>query len=429
MSTASLWIRYFYRGDVVPLTLVVHSGVVVERLYGFERIHGVDRHVDLSRGVAFPGFIDIHCHLRGLELSYKEDEGSGTQAAAKGGYVAVVDMPNTKPRVNSVESLRMKLESLNNKSFVDYGIWIAPSPRTREVVEMLKHPGVVGVKIFPEDFNLLNALLLMDVEKLKLIVHAEDPYFINECRAGSRWKCRPIEGELKAVERVYSSLVSVGSRRDVRIHITHVTNPLTLLLAKKMGFTADTCPHYLYLSSVDELRRGCVAKVNPPLRHPQTPISLLKFVKYLDAISTDHAPHSVDEKSVDFTECPSGIASIEYAALVVLNLALKAELDLNDAVRLLSKGPSELLELSFFGDTSPGSIASYTVVDFSGETRVKSLEMVSKAKNTPYDGAVFKGSILATVVRGRVIYMNGEFIEGLEPMPLTEVAKVNASWS
>ncbi|MCS7128512.1 MAG: dihydroorotase family protein [Sulfolobales archaeon] len=429
MSTVSLWIRYFYRGGVVPLTIVVDNGVVAERLYGFERIQGIDRHVDLSRGVAFPGFIDIHCHLRGLELSYKEDEETGTRAAAKGGYVAVVDMPNTKPRVNNVESLRMKLSSLNNKSCIDYGVWIAPSLKTHEVIEMLRYPGVVGIKIFPEDFNLLSTMLLMNVEKLKLIVHAEDPYFINECRAGSRWKCRPIEGELKAVERVHSNLVSVSSSRDIRIHITHVTNPLTLLIAKKMGFTADTCPHYLYLSSVDELRSGCIAKVNPPLRHLQTPLSLLKFIKYLDAISTDHAPHSIDEKSVDFTECPSGIASIEYAALATLNLALRAELDLNDVVRLLSKGPSELLELRSFGDISPGSIASYTVVDFSGETRVKSLEMVSKAKNTPYDGAVFKGSILATVVRGRAIYMNGEFIGGAEPMPLTEVAKANASWS
>ncbi len=429
LSTASLWIKYFHEGEVVPLTIVVRNGVVAKSMYGFERIQGVDERFDLSRGLAFPGFIDIHCHLRGLELSYKEDEGSGTRAAAKGGYVAVVDMPNTKPRVNSVKVLRMKLDSLSSKSCIDYGIWVAPSPRVSEVIEMLKYPGVVGVKVFPEDFNLLSAMLSMDFEMLKLVVHAEDPYFISECRAGSRWRCRPIEGELKAVEAVHSTLVSAGSKKNVRIHVTHATNPLTLLLAKKMGFTVDTCPHYLYLSSVDELSRGCVAKVNPPLRHPSTPTSLLKFIKYLDAISTDHAPHSIGEKSADFAECPSGIASIEYAVLAVLNLALKAGLGLSDVVRLLSKGPSEILGLRFFGCASPGGIASYTVVDLSRETSVSSLETVSKAGNTPYDGAVFKGSIIATVVRGRPVYMDGEFIEEVEPMPLTEVAKANESWS
>ncbi len=136
--------------------MVVENGLVRERRLGLTRIHDVDSHLDLTGiGIALPGAIDMHTHLRGLNLSRKEDERSGTLAAAHGGITAVVDMPNTSPEVRTVTVLREKLRALAEKSVVDYGVFVGLPSSAEELRRMLSIEGVVGLKIYPTDFRQL----------------------------------------------------------------------------------------------------------------------------------------------------------------------------------------------------------------------------------------------------------------------------------
>ncbi|MEM0310620.1 MAG: dihydroorotase [Ignisphaera sp.] len=407
-------------GYLKEIMVLVNKGIVERRFNYIDKNLCRDYEcIDLrAKGILLPGFIDIHVHLRGLKLSYKEDEESGTKAASRGGFTAVVDMPNTLPRIDNKQALQEKIEALKLKSRVDFGIYVSPAKDYREMYDMLYEEGVVGVKFFPQDLHLfpkiLNITSSRDLNRI-VIVHAEHPYMVNDCEAGSRWMCRPIESELSALD-----IVHMHVKENMKIHITHITNVLTLSLAKRYKFTTDTCPHYLYLDSSHEKEMGCIAKVNPPLRTPSTRYSLLKLLKAFDAVSSDHAPHSFDEKLLDFSMCPSGIASLELTASLILNLVNLGAIDLDDAVKLLSRGPSKILGLKRWGCTYIGCIASYTVVDMNKEFRVDPETFYSKSRFSPYKKNVLKGVATATIVRGGIVYIDEGYEEKIEPEPLTK---------
>ncbi len=365
-------------------------------------------------GIALPGFIDIHTHLRGLMLAYKEDEESGTKAAARGGYTAVVDMPNTVPRIDNLDAFESKIAKLSTNAYTDFGIAIAP-PQNRSFGEfkslIMKQEVVAIGEIFPEELSMLPQVLsILDQLRVKklVMVHPEHEKFINECEKGSRWLCRPLEAEVKSLIEI-RKIVS-RSFHHIPLHVTHATNPITITYAKNNGFTVDTTPHYIYLSSEDEYRKGCLAKVNPPLRHISTTISMLQYLHHVDAIATDHAPHSIDEKTREFSDCPSGIPSIEVASALVINLVSKNIIDLNTLARLLSLGPSKILGLEKWGCIDIGCVASYSVVDPWKEWVIDSSKFYSKASYSPYDGLKIRGSVEATIIRGVVVHLNGEIV-------------------
>jgi len=402
--------------------LIIENGIVIKRILGeYKEICKEVNCIDLRKyGITLPGFIDIHTHLRGLRLEYKEDERSGSMAAAKGGFTAIVDMPNTLPEINNVNALKLKLEKLALHSYVNYGIYVSPSNEPNELNNMLKYDGVVGVKIFPKDLKYLQRTLDV-VRKIKnsnkiIIIHAEHPAGIDECEAGSRWRCRPIELEI-----MFLNYMERYIRKKDRIHITHVTNPLTLTYAKRLHFTIDTCPHYLYLNALDEYKHGCIAKVSPPLRTETTRRILINMLQHFDAISTDHAPHHINEKIDLFENCPSGIASIDFAASLILNLIHLNIINLNDVIRLLSLGPAKILGLTRrWGCFEKGCIANYTIVDPYKEVLIKSSETFSKAKYSPYEDMKIRGAVTGTIIGGSIVYLDGEIIEKPNAIPLTK---------
>ncbi len=420
MSQRILLLKFYYYGEVIDVAVFVRDGIVVKSK-GFvnKDICNNNMCIDLrSYGIALPGFIDIHTHLRGLNLSYKEDEETGTMAAARGGFTAVIDMPNTIPRIDNIDALENKIRSLREKAYVDYGIYISPSDRISRMNLMLDVDGVIGVKIFPEDLKYIDIVLEIlrrrNFDKL-MIVHAEHPDYISECEAGLRWRCRSIDSELAAL-RILGEL----SRHGDRIHVTHVTNTAVLQYAKNMGFSIDTCPHYLYLSSEDERILGCIAKVNPPLREPSIRDELLRSIKMFDAISTDHAPHSIEEKSKSFDECPAGIPSLDIAGSLILNLIHMGFLSIDDVIKLTSLGPAKVIGIDRWGCIHEGCVASYTIVDLTSEIIVDPNKFYSKAKFSPYRGRRLRGVVKATVVRGYVVFRNDDLDEKPVPEPLTK---------
>lgn len=413
-----LLLNAFSNGGKEQLTLVVdeHGFVSKVKVGIFKDLCREAECIDLTGyGIAVPGFIDLHTHLRGLKLSYKEDEVSGSKAAARGGYTAVIDMPNTIPKIDCVDALEQKLEKLLHGSFVDFGVSVAP-PRNGDANELRKlvaKPEVVAIgELFPEDLPqlpvVIKAVEMVKVQKV-VIIHPETVEFVDECEKGLRWICRPLEAEISAIKLVNEVLKQYNAK--LRIHITHVTNPISLVYAKSFGFTVDTAPHYLYLSSDEELEKGCMAKVNPPLRHNTTKNAMQLYVKYLDAIASDHAPHSFTEKQLPFQECPPGISSIEIAPSLILHMISKGVIELQDAVRLLSTGPAKILGIGEkWGCFKPGCVASYTVVNLDKELTIDSSKSYSKASFTPYESMKIRGAVEAVIIRGTLVQLGGEIV-------------------
>ena len=348
-----------------------------------------------------PGMVDIHVHMRDFDYSYKEDFYTGTSAAAAGGVAVVVDMPNTKPRVNTLRMLwyRDCVASIN--SVVDYGLYYGVPSNSSELEGY--EETAIGMKFFPEDLevdvDLLSRILRYNAEKnIFTVFHPEDPGFVKN-------GFRPPEAEVKAAVDIARLSVKYG----FRAHLTHVSTIESIDAAKKIdpSISSDTCPHYLTLSN--ELYRESYYRVYPPLRPEDMRRSLLRYFVsgYVEALTTDHAPHEAEEK---FWETPwGGFPGLETALPILLTLCKKGVLTLDRIVEAYSRCPARLIGFDkLLGDIEVGKLGNFTVVNLGSSYKIDPSYFHSKAKHSPFEGWEVHGKVIATFVRGVPVYLDGE---------------------
>ncbi|MEM0057120.1 MAG: dihydroorotase family protein [Candidatus Geothermarchaeota archaeon] len=352
--------------------------------------------------VILPSFIDIHVHLRDFDYSYKEDFYSGTCAAAAGGFAIVLDMPNTKPFVNTIYLLKYRDEVARNKAVVDYGLLYGLPKNSGELEQYERY--AVGMKIYPEDMysgekDILNDALNYNEKKgILTIVHPENPlYFVNDER--------PLKAEIRAAEDV--ALISLNFKCP--FHLTHISSVHTVNKAKTINskLTVDTCPHYLFLSS-ERVHNQPYYKVYPPLRSEENRKELLNaFINgQIDILATDHAPHAYDEKIAN--EPKSGFPGLETALPLVFTLFKKGLISLERIVKVCVLNPAKLIGISGkVGLIKTGYIGNLTVVDLSSEYKIDAYKFYSKAKHSPFHGWKVFGKIVATIVRGETVFHEG----------------------
>lgn len=404
------YIRTLINGSVSELTLYVgDDGFIKKVSYGRELVSGYEV-IDLCRGkqLTLPGFIDLHVHLRDFKLSYKEDIVSGSSAAASAGYVLVCDMPNTNPRIDNAEVLKMRVEEALRKSYVDYGVYCGIPSEARVVNDLLSLKNLfVGFKIYPEDLADRFAVIkyLLSVYDGLVVVHGELPEYALRPSIRDlslRYLDRPSWGEL-VVANILSSINKVS-----KIHITHASHPSTPYLCRSLDFTVDTTPYYFLLSSDDV--RDCWSKVNPPINDFVSKTLIFNNVVkgVYDAIVSDHAPHSVEEKLSDWRLCPSGITGVEVSSRVLLTLFVKGFISYELLIKYLCRGPAKVLGIDdFLGSLSSGFRASFTVIDFSREGIAYT--RYSKALKSCLDGFRYVGEVVKTVVGGTLVFDEGVF--------------------
>ncbi|MGC9072003.1 MAG: dihydroorotase [Acidilobus sp.] len=330
--------------------------------------------------VVAPGFIDLHVHLRGLELSYKEDEGSGTKAALTSGITLVVDMPNTRPRLATPDAVKMKLEALSRLSYVDYGVYAGVPDDMGHVRELAAMP-IAGFKVYPEDMSLRVGVLTDVLGSGRLVVlHPELPEAERVMDGDNPWRglARGCWMEGAAVH-----LLSTFGR-PTRLHVTHVSCPGTLYASRELGATTDVTPHHVLF---DSEARGCYFRVNPPLRDSVTRSLLLKALieGAVDAIASDHAPHAGVEKGF-WPHCPSGIPWLGLWPLVMFSLVSSGAMSLAKFLELASLGPARVLGLeSRYGLLEPGYRADLVALDYTWRGR-----FVSTYSKAPYSHAFMR---------------------------------------
>ena len=351
--------------------------------------------------VILPGMVDIHVHMRDFDYSYKEDFYTGTSAAAAGGVSVVVDMPNTKPKTNSLGMLwyRDCVASIN--SVVDYGLYYGVPTKLDELEGY--EETAVGMKFFPEDMeidrDILSGILRYNARgNILSVFHPEDPHFVKN-------GFRPPEAEVKAAVDIARLSVRLG----FKAHLTHVSTIESIEAARRIdpAISSDTCPHYLTLSN--DLFRSSYYRVYPPLRPEDMRRRLLKYFSsgYIEALTTDHAPHETEEK---MRESPwGGFPGLETALPLLLTLYKKGVLTLERIVEAYSRCPSKLIGFDqLFGRIEVGKLANFTVVDLDSSYKIDSTRFFSKAKHSPFDGWTVHGRVVATFVRGVPVYQDGE---------------------
>ncbi len=369
----------------------------------------------------FPGLIDLHVHLREPGEEWKEDIASGTQAAVAGGFTAVACMPNTRPPNDSPEVTRYILsrarEVCRARVYPVACISQGQKGETLAPFGELKEAGAVAVSDDGRpvaDSGLMRlALEYARSFDLPVISHAEDPGLsaggqINEGPVAAKLGLKgiPAAAESVAVFREIALAALVG----YPIHIAHVSTAESVEIirrAKEAGIpvTAETAPHYFTLTEEAVLDYNTYAKVNPPLRTERDREALKEALAQgiLDAIATDHAPHSALEKQVEFPLAAFGLIGLETAVPLTLKLVREGVLSPLRMAELLSTNPARILKVKG-GTLKPGQPADLTLIDPEETWVVTEETLHSKSKNSPFLGWEMKGRAVLTVVGGQVVW-------------------------
>jgi dihydroorotase len=380
--------------------------------------------IDAEGKLLLPGMVDVHVHFREPGFSHKETWTTGSRSAAAGGVTTVVDQPNTDPATVDGEAFDAKAE-FTHPSCVDFGInggvteeWDPDSLFERPLfalgeVFLADSTGDMGIEgdLFAE------ALSRATEEGVAVTVHAEDADRFDESaldRAGDdydAWSAyRTAEAELEAVERACEVAEDVGAR----IHVAHTSTPEAVDAANEAGMTCEVTPHHLFLSRADLPELGTFGRMNPPLRSEERREALFERLVdgEVDVVATDHAPHSRHEKDVGVWDAPSGVPGVETALPLLLAAVPDTGLTYERVRDVTAANPAERFDLGRKGRIEPGRDADLALFDTDEATPIHGPRLHSKCGWSPFEAreGVFPEW---TMLRGRFVYIQGEFREGV----------------
>lgn len=401
------------------IDILIEDGVIVKLQK--EILAKADNVIDCTGLVIIPGMIDMHCHLREPGFEYKETIETGSKSAVKGGFTTICPMPNTNPTPDSafiLEKILAEAKRVNLCNILPYGS-VSKGEKGEELTdfEELKKAGAVA---FSDDgVPVINSRMMrqaiIKANSLGTFVasHCEEKSVADGAiNAGKIQEELGVKGVLPEAEEIMAAReIVISETNNVRAHICHISTKTSVNMirdAKKRGvkITCETCPHYFCFTVDEVLTSGTNAKMNPPLRDEKDRQAIIEALKdgTIDAIITDHAPHSEEEKERELSKAPNGIIGFE-TALPAINTYLidKNLLTEMDMVKLTSYNPAKLLNLDK-GEIKEGKIADLTIYD-PEESYIYTKDMiVSKSKNTPFIGKKLKGKVKYTIVNGNIVY-------------------------
>jgi dihydroorotase len=384
--------------------------------------------LDATGLVVAPGLVDIHVHLREPGQGYKETIATGTAAAAAGGFTAVAAMPNTIPVNDSAEITRWMQAPERGAAIRVFPIGAATRGSKGEALNdfaALKSAGAVAVTDdghpILKDNVMRETLAAAARVGLTVIQHAEDTRLtqgasMNAGPVAFRLGLRgmPTEAESGLVERDIHLVTELRDAR-VHLHVAHTSTAAALAAvrqARRSGLrvTCEVAPHHFLLTEEHVGMYDTNAKMNPPLRSAADRNAMVEAILdgVVDAIATDHAPHAIHEKEVEFENAPNGITGLETALGLSLRwLHHEWKMPIGRVLSLLSAQPAALLNLKGRGTLTVGSFADVVVFDPKAEWTFRARETKSKARNTPFDGWTMQGKVRWTISEGRIAYTGG----------------------
>lgn len=381
-----------------------------------------DQVIDCTGLSIIPGMIDMHCHLRQPGFEYKETIETGSRSAVKGGFTTICPMPNTKPTPDSAIVLQEIIDEakrVNLCNVLPYSS-VTKGEKGEELVdfEEMKKAGAIA---FSDDGmpvvnsrTMRQAMINADKQDTFVASHCEEKSVAaGAINAGEVAEQLGVDGVLPEAEEIMAAReIVISETNKVRGHICHISTKTSVAMirdAKKRGvkITCETCPHYYSFTVKEVLQSGTNAKMNPPLREEEDRLAIIKGLQdgTIDAIITDHAPHSEEEKQKPLASAPNGIIGFETAlAASITNLIEPKHISYLDLVRLTSYTPAKLLKLETKGQIKEGYDADITIFDSNIEYVYQKESIVSKSKNTPFIGKKLKGKVMYTIVGGRIVY-------------------------
>lgn len=397
-----------------PMDILIQDGKIiqVEPRGTIGAILDLEQEIDASGLYVFPGFIDLHVHLREPGFEHKETIKTGTMACAKGGYTTVACMPNTSPALDSTETLKTLYEIIQRDAIIDV-LPVGAITKSIAGEKLTNHTalldlGVVGLS--DDGRTTMNSdFMIAAFESSKLygrpvMTHSEDHVLTSNYKD----TVFPIQSETTIVLRD----IDLCQKTNGHLHVGHISGKDAIEAvrkAKKGGVhvTCEVTPHHFALTDeqVDVLNPQ--SKVNPPIREEGHRRAVIDGIKdgTIDIIATDHAPHDEDSKKMPYEKAAYGISGIETAFSVAYHtLVLEEEIDLVKVIAMMTSIPARLANLKNVGSIESGYNANVTLVELSKKVTIDRMAFVSKGKNTPFHGRTYTGEVMMTLFNGNIVY-------------------------
>jgi dihydroorotase len=377
-----------------------------------------------ARGLhILPGVIDTQVHFREPGMEHKEDLETGSRSAVLGGVTAVFEMPNTKPPTTSADALAAKVAAATGRMYCDFAFFVGATRDNLDELGTLELlPGAAGIKVFMGSST--GDLLVDDEENLARILakirrraafHSEDEARLRERIPHQRADDPLSHSEWRDAEAAFASterLLRLARQAGKRVHVLHVSTgeEIALLALHKDVASVEVTPQHLTLAAPEAYERlGTKAQMNPPLRdrHHQERLWWGVAQGIVDILGSDHAPHTLEEKSKSYPATPSGMPGVQTLVPVMLDHVIAGRLTLARFVDLTSAGPQRLFGIAGKGRIAVGYDADLTIVDLKAERVIEDRWIGSKCGWTPFAGRKVKGWPVGTLVRGRLAMWQG----------------------
>lgn len=390
--------------------------------------------IDATGKWILPGVIDDQVHFREPGLTHKGSIETESRAAIAGGVTSFIEQPNTVPNAVTQELLEEKYQIAAQSSFANYSFMMGGTNDNLDEVLKTNPRNVAGIKLFlgSSTGNMLvdNQEVLEKIfssTKMLIAVHCEDEQTIKQnlqMAIDTYGDNIPVDQHpiIRSAEACYissSKAVELAKKTGARLHVFHIstgketelfTNDIPL---KDKKITAEVCVHHLYFSDEDYAKKGNFIKWNPAVKTAQDRALLWKALldDRIDVIATDHAPHTLDEKSQQYLQAPSGGPLVQHSLLVLLDFAKKGKLSVEKVVEKMCHNPAVVFQIESRGYIKEGYFADLVIVDPNQETKVSKDNLVYKCGWSPLEGETLQAAIEKTIVNGQVVFDNGNFNE------------------
>lgn len=399
--------------------------------------HPTAKIIEASGLFLFPGVIDDQVHFREPGLTHKADIYTEAKSAVAGGVTSFMEMPNTIPNTLTQSLLEEKYSLAAIKSLANFSFYMGVSNDNLEEVFKTNRKNVCGIKIFMGSST--GNMLVDKIETLEKLFsgtdlliasHCEDEQLIRKNSEEARKKygeevpieMHPIIRNADACYNSSSFAVSLAKKHDTRLHILHISTEKELSLfsndipLKEKKITAEACIHHLWFDDNDYKRLGNKIKWNPAIKTAADKNALLSAVinDTIDVIATDHAPHTIEEKSHTYFKAPSGGPLIQHSLVTMLELYHQKKIALEKIAKKMSHDVATCFRIRERGYIREGYLADFTLVNLNDPWQVNATNILAKCGWSPFEGQTFQSKIIYTFVSGHPVYSNGNFDETIK---------------
>jgi len=427
-------------GNSVFSGSILISGEKIDMVYKGEIPDNVKETSDIFNAEGlhiFPGIIDTHVHFREPGLTHKADIYSESKAAVAGGVTSYMEMPNTIPPATTIELLEQKYSIASDKSLANYSFYLGASDNNLNELLSVNRSEVCGIKVFLGSSTgnmLISDSVFLDKLFSKtpvlLVIHAEDEEIIKQNSEFYRKKFGnniPViyHPKIRTEEACFKSssfAVKMAERHGTRIHLAHLSTLVELellginraLADKKI--TAEVCTNHLAFDETDYAKLGTRIKCNPAIKSTADKNALLEGLNsgLIDSVATDHAPHTPEEKQLDYFSCPSGIPMVQHGFVSMLEFYHSGKMKLERIAEAMCHAPADIFRINDRGYIHNGFQADLVIVDLKQEWKVKKTNILTKCGWSPFEGKTFRSKVISTFINGHQAYCHGKFNESVK---------------